>query len=175
MDTLSREQLKALVGRANGLCVSIFMSTTETHQNAIRFDNLPELATVTLLAAQTDFSEPGEIGVFIDDDQIESLHESMARTGFLSGQQMGSSFKFLNSRDLIWSRNTRRYLLGQAEVGNDMMSWNADTTRMPVNCAVANQAAAASTARTTSGDGSSRSISSRVIPTDSAPLRVASS
>jgi polyhydroxyalkanoate synthase len=99
--------------------------------DAIRFDNLPELVTVTLLAAQTDFSEPGEIGVFIDDDQIESLHESMARTGFLSGQQMGSSFKFMNSRDLIWSRNTRRYLLGQAEVGNDMMSWNADTTRLP--------------------------------------------
>ena len=94
-------------------------------------DNLPELATITLLAAQTDFSEPGELGVFIDDDQLNNLREEMARTGYLSGRQMAGSFQFLNSRDLIWSRNTRRYLLGQDEVGNDMMSWNADITRLP--------------------------------------------
>ena len=55
----------------------------------------------------------------------------MARTGYLSGRQMAGSFQFLNSRDLIWSRNTRRYLLGLDEVGNDMMSWNADLTRLP--------------------------------------------
>ncbi|GAA4015817.1 PHA/PHB synthase family protein [Actimicrobium antarcticum] len=94
-------------------------------------DRLPELATVTLLAAQTDFSEPGELGIFIDDDQLNNLREMMARTGFLSGRQMAGSFQFLNSRDLIWSRNTRRYLLGQDEVGSDMMSWNADVTRLP--------------------------------------------
>ncbi len=94
-------------------------------------DLLPELASVTLLAAQTDFSEPGELGVFIDDEQLRSLREAMARTGYLSGRQMADSFRFLNSRDLFWSRNTRRYLLGQDEVGNDMMSWNADLTRLP--------------------------------------------
>lgn len=96
-----------------------------------RPDNLPELATVSLLAAQTDFSEPGELGVFIDDDQLKTLREEMARTGYLSGRQMAGSFQFLNSRDLVWSRITRRYLLGQDEVGNDMMSWNADVTRLP--------------------------------------------
>jgi polyhydroxyalkanoate synthase len=94
-------------------------------------DNLPELSTITLLAAQTDFSEPGELGVFIDDDQLKNLREEMARTGYLSGRQMAGSFQFLNSRDLVWSRSTRRYLLGQDEVGNDMMSWNSDLTRLP--------------------------------------------
>lgn len=94
------------------------------------FDELPELASVTLLAAQTDFTEPGELGVFIDDDQLKTLREDMAEKGYLSGKQMAGSFQFLNSRDLIWSRNTRRYLLGQDEVGNDMMSWNADL-RLP--------------------------------------------
>jgi len=89
------------------------------------------LATVTLLAAQTDFSEPGELGVFIDEDQLETLKEEMAKTGYLSGQQMAGSFQFLNSRDLIWSRSTQRYLLGREEVGNDMVSWNKDTTRLP--------------------------------------------
>lgn len=100
-------------------------------EDATDLDNLPELATVTLLAAQTEFSEPGELGVFIDDDQLNNLREAMARTGYLSGRQMAGSFQFMNSRDLIWSRNTRRYLLGQDEVGNDMMSWNSDLTRLP--------------------------------------------
>ncbi len=99
--------------------------------DALTLAELPELASVTLLAAQTDFSEPGELGVFIDDDQLQTLRESMARTGFLSGRQMAGSFQFLNSRDLIWSRSTRRYLLGQDEADNDMMSWNADLTRLP--------------------------------------------
>ena len=101
------------------------------HKGSAGRDNLPKLATVTLLAAQTDFSEPGELGVFIDDDQLKNLREEMARTGFLSGRQMAGSFQFLHSRDLIWSRNTRRYLLGQDEVGSDLMSWNADVTRLP--------------------------------------------
>ncbi|WP_296447561.1 PHA/PHB synthase family protein [Rhodoferax sp. UBA5149] len=101
------------------------------HEDVAGLDKLPELASVTLLAASTDFSEPGELGVFIDDDQLNTLREAMARTGYLSGRQMAGSFQFLNSRDLIWSRNTRRYLLGQDEVGNDMMSWNADLTRLP--------------------------------------------
>lgn len=92
---------------------------------------LPELASVTLLAAQTDFSEPGELGLFIDEDQLRTIREEMARTGYLSGRQMAGAFQFLNSRDLIWSRHVNRHLLGQEEVGNDMMSWNADTTRLP--------------------------------------------
>ncbi len=99
--------------------------------DSVDLQNMPELATVTLLAAQTDFSEPGELGVFIDEDQLKTLRQEMARTGYLSGRQMAGSFQFLNSRDLIWSRNTRRYLLGQDEVGNDMMSWNSDVTRLP--------------------------------------------
>lgn len=109
-------------------------STLPPHRregDALTLAELPELASVTLLAAQTDFSEPGELGVFIDDDQLQTLRESMARTGYLTGRQMAGSFQFLNSRDLIWSRSTRRYLLGQDEVGNDMMSWNADLTRLP--------------------------------------------
>ena len=100
-------------------------------ESQVFMESLPELATITLLAAQADFSEPGELGVFVDDDQLQTLREEMARTGYMSGRQMAGSFQFLHSRDLIWSRNTRRYLLGQDEVANDMMSWNADVTRLP--------------------------------------------
>lgn len=91
----------------------------------------PSLASVTLLAAQVEFSEPGELGVFIDHDQLKNLREEMARTGYFSGRQMLDSFRFLNSRDLIWSQITQRYLLGKDEVGIDMMSWNSDHTRLP--------------------------------------------
>ena len=105
----------------------------ETHPLRRQSDiaDLPQLQSVTLLATLTDFTEPGELGVFIDDDQLRTLREEMARTGFLSGRQMAGSFQFLGSRDLIWARNVRRYLLGQDDQPNDLMSWNADVTRLP--------------------------------------------
>ena len=103
----------------------------QPHRRSDDLPNMPELASVTLLAAQTDFTEPGEMGVFIDDDQLKTLRQDMARTGYFSGRAMAASFQFLNSRDLIWSRSTRRYLLGQEDVDFDMMSWNSDVTRLP--------------------------------------------
>ena len=93
--------------------------------------DMPELASVILLAAQTDFSEPGELGVFIDESQLSALRRSMNERGYLSGKQMGGSFVFLASRGLLWGRNTRRYLLGEDDASFDLMSWNADTTRLP--------------------------------------------
>ena len=94
-------------------------------------ETLPQFASMTLLAAQVEFSEPGALGIFIDEDQLQTLREEMEKTGYLSGRQMAATFQFLNSRDLVWSRSTRRYLLGEDDVTLDMMSWNADTTRLP--------------------------------------------
>lgn len=93
--------------------------------------DMPALASVILLAAQTDFTEPGELGVFIDEDQLANLRQSMNEKGYLSGKQMGGSFQFLASKDLVWSRNTRRYLMGEDDASFDLMSWNADQTRLP--------------------------------------------
>ena len=95
------------------------------------YEQLPELASMTLLAAQVEFSEPGALGIFIDEDQLQTLREEMEATGYLSGRQMAATFQFLNSRDLVWSRSTRRYLMGEDEVTLDMMSWNSDVTRLP--------------------------------------------
>lgn len=94
-------------------------------------DLIPEIKSVTLLAAQTDFSEPGEMDVLIDDSQVEMIEGLMSESGFMTGAQMAGSFQFLNSRDLIWSKRLREYMLGVRDVGNDMMSWNADVTRLP--------------------------------------------
>lgn len=89
------------------------------------------LASMTLLAAQTDFSEPGEIGLFIDHSQVDYLEDAMWHRGFLDASQMAGAFQLLRSQDLIWSRMLRRYLMGEAETMNDLMAWNADATRMP--------------------------------------------
>ncbi len=89
------------------------------------------LASLTLLAAETDFTEPGEMGVLIDEAQVRMLEDMMAAQGFLSGKQMAGSFQFLHSRELVWSNRTKRWLLGEEEVPNDLMVWNADVTRLP--------------------------------------------
>ena len=92
---------------------------------------LPPVQTLSLLAAQTDFSEPGELGLFIDESQIGYLDNITRGQGFLSGRQMAGSFQFLHSRDLVWTRRMQEYLMGEREQPNDLMAWNADTTRMP--------------------------------------------
>ena len=89
------------------------------------------LASVGLLAAQTDFSEPGELKIFIDESQLEALDAIMARQGYLDARQMAGAFSMLHARDLVWSRMVKLYLLGEEEHPNDLMSWNADATRMP--------------------------------------------
>ncbi|TSE32276.1 Poly(3-hydroxyalkanoate) polymerase subunit PhaC [Tepidimonas thermarum] len=89
------------------------------------------LASLTLLAAETDFKEPGELGILIDEAQVRLLEDMMAARGYLTGQQMAGSFQFLHSRELVWSSQTRRWLLGEDEIGNDLMAWNADVTRLP--------------------------------------------
>lgn len=92
---------------------------------------LPALKTVTLLAAETDFTEPGEMGVLIDESQVSLLEDMMAERGFLSGPQMGGAFQYLHSRELVWSQALRELWLGENEHPNDLMAWNSDTTRMP--------------------------------------------
>jgi polyhydroxyalkanoate synthase len=89
------------------------------------------LASITLLAAQTDFEQPGELSLFIDESQVTLLEDMMWDQGFLSSDQMAGAFGLLNSQDLIWSRIVRNYLLGRRIELTDLMAWNADATRMP--------------------------------------------
>ena len=98
---------------------------------AMARDHDDRLATVTLLAAQTDFTEPGELGLFIDESQLNFLEDLMARQGYLDAKQMAGAFALLRSDDLIWAPMVRHYLLGLRAAMTDLMAWNADGTRMP--------------------------------------------
>jgi polyhydroxyalkanoate synthase len=98
---------------------------------AMARDGDERLASMTMFAAQTDFTEPGELALFIDDSQISLLEAQMAQTGYLTGTQMAGAFQMLRSYDLLWSRLVNEYLLGERATMNDLMAWNADTTRMP--------------------------------------------
>lgn len=94
-------------------------------------DRVPPLAGVSLFATETDFTEPGELGIFIDDAQVAALEELMDRQGFLTGPQMGATFTFLHSREQLWSRRVSDFLLDQPTAPTDLMAWNTDVTRMP--------------------------------------------
>ena len=98
---------------------------------AMARDGDERLQSLTLLASETDFRESGEIALFIDDSQLAWLEAGMWDKGYLDGKQMAGAFQMLNSRDLIWSRRVREYLLGERQTFNDLMAWNADVTRMP--------------------------------------------
>jgi polyhydroxyalkanoate synthase len=98
---------------------------------AMARDGDDRLASVTLFAAQTDFTEPGELAFFINPSQLAMLEASMHRKGVLESRQMGGAFALLRARDLIWQPIVTNYLKGKREPMIDLMAWNADGTRMP--------------------------------------------
>ncbi len=94
-------------------------------------DGDERLASLTLLASEIDFREPGELGLFIDESQLAYLDDMMSEKGYLDGKQMAGAFAMLNSRDLVWSRLEHEYLMGRSQPVSDLIAWNADATRMP--------------------------------------------
>src|SRR3974390_1444726 len=94
-------------------------------------DDDERLRSVALFAAQTDFTEAGELMLFINEGEIAFIEDIMWEQGFLDSTQMGGSFQLLNSNDLVWSRIMREYLMGERAPLNDLMAWNADGTRLP--------------------------------------------
>ncbi|MDP6140576.1 MAG: class I poly(R)-hydroxyalkanoic acid synthase [Arenicellales bacterium] len=89
------------------------------------------VASSTFFTSMINFSEPGDLGVFINEEQVESLEQKMARDGYLDGTDMAATFNMLRSNDLIWSFVIKNYLMGHEPLAFDLLYWNSDSTRLP--------------------------------------------
>jgi polyhydroxyalkanoate synthase len=89
------------------------------------------ITAATLFTTMTDFAEPGELGVFIDEEQLQTLEQQMNERGYLDVTQMSAAFSMLRSNDLIWSFVVNNYLLGRDPIPFDVLYWGSDSTRMP--------------------------------------------
>jgi polyhydroxyalkanoate synthase len=114
---------------AVGYCLGGILVTTAAA--AMARDGEDRIRTLTLLAAELDFTEPGELIPFIDESQVAYLEDIMWDQGYLDGKQFAGAFHLLRSNDLIWSKMMREYLLGERQGMTDLMAWNADVTRVP--------------------------------------------
>jgi len=114
---------------AVGYCIGGTLLAIAAALLAVRREH--SLASVSLFAAQADFSEPGELSVFITPSQIAMLEAMMSKSGVLESERMGAAFSLLRSRDLMWGPAVEQYVRGQRPEVNDLMAWNADGTRMP--------------------------------------------
>lgn len=89
------------------------------------------IKSATFFVTMIDFSEPGDLGVFIDEEQVSALEQQMNEKGYHDGKKMAMSFNLLRSNDLIWSFYINNYLLGKEPFPFDLLYWNSDSTRMP--------------------------------------------
>jgi polyhydroxyalkanoate synthase len=113
---------------ATGYCIGGTLLSIAAAALAARSDD--RLASLTLFAAQTDFSEPGELGVFISPSQVAMLEAQMWKQGVLDSRQMSAAFQLLRTYDLLWSPSISTYVKGERAGLNDLMAWNTDGTRM---------------------------------------------
>ena len=89
------------------------------------------IKSATFLTTMLDFTDPGDLGVFVDEEQVSALNEKMMETGYLEGSSMATTFNVLRANDLIWSFFVNNYLLGNDPKPFDLLYWNSDSTRMP--------------------------------------------
>ncbi|HYD11335.1 MAG TPA: class I poly(R)-hydroxyalkanoic acid synthase [Allosphingosinicella sp.] len=126
-DALGVEQVHTI-----GYCVAGTMLAATLALLAARGE-ADKVASATFFTAQVDFSEAGDLKLFIGDEQLELIRQLSAEKGYLDGRYMAATFNLLRGRDLIWSYVTSNYLLGEDYPQFDLLHWNGDTTNLPAD------------------------------------------
>jgi poly[(R)-3-hydroxyalkanoate] polymerase subunit PhaC len=114
-----------------GYCLGGTLLAATLAYMAVKGDE--RIKSATFLATMLDFAEAGELGVFIDEEQLASLEDAMREKGYLEGSAMATTFNMLRANDLIWSFVVNNYLLGKDPFPFDLLYWNSDATRMPAS------------------------------------------
>ncbi|MBV9531303.1 MAG: class I poly(R)-hydroxyalkanoic acid synthase [Bradyrhizobium sp.] len=127
------EAIEAATGErrvnAVGYCLGgTLLASTAAHLAAQDDDRL---ASATYFVTLVDFTEVGDMAVFIDEEQLTSLERRMHQRGYLEAEDMAASFNMLRANELIWSFVVNNYLLGKEQLPFDLLFWNSDSTRMP--------------------------------------------
>ena len=127
------EQIKTETGQGQantiGYCVGgILLAATNAYLARKRRKAVKSSTYFTTLL---DFAEPGDLGVFIDEEQLEALDKDMDKAGYLDGSTMATVFNMLRANDLIWPFFINNYLLGKQPAAFDLLYWNSDATRLP--------------------------------------------
>lgn len=124
-----KKQLNVSKINTLGFCIGGTLLATLLAYNKGQKDN--SINSASFLATMMDFSDPGDLSVFIDEQQIQKLEQEMAKKGYLPGQMMASSFNSLRANDLVWSFFIKNYLQGKNPAPFDILYWNSDSTNMP--------------------------------------------
>jgi polyhydroxyalkanoate synthase subunit PhaC len=126
IETITGESAINMVGYClGGTLLSITLAWLHSKKQQHR------VKSATYLTTMVDFSESGELSVFIDEEQLKMLEARMSETGYLEGSEMAMTFNMLRANDLIWSFVVHNYLLGKDPFPFDLLYWNSDSTRMP--------------------------------------------
>ncbi len=129
----SLDQIEKITGEkqanAIGYCLGGTLLATTLAYMAAKKDT--RIKSASFLTTLLDFSDAGNLSVFIDDEQVKALEKRMNQVGYLEGNEMAATFSMLRSNDLIWSFVVNNYLLGKDPFSFDILYWNSDTTRMP--------------------------------------------
>jgi polyhydroxyalkanoate synthase len=114
---------------AIGYCVGGTLMAVTLAWMAAKRDT--RIATATFFAAQVDFTHAGDLMVFVDEEQLQTLEKNITERGYLEGKKMANAFNMLRSNDLIWPYVISNYLKGKQPYPFDLLYWNSDSTRMP--------------------------------------------
>ncbi len=129
------QAIQSVTGQNNinaiGYCLGGTLLATLLGCLASRDDSDVKISSATFFTTMIDFAEPGDLGVFVDEESVSQLESKMQADGYLEGKSMASTFNMMRSNDLIWHFVINNYLLGKPPAQFDLLYWNSDSTRLP--------------------------------------------